>query len=255
MFSWQSGRLRPLIVGHRGASATAPENTMVAFRAAVHAGARAVELDVRLTADGEVVVLHDATLLRTTGVNRPVRDLRWNDIRLLDAGGWFGPRFAGERIPLLAEVVEGLPRSIGINVEVKHAGRRGEAKELIERCAEIIGNAGAQQRVLISSFQIPYLRLARKLLPETPRGLLFHTLLHAGHHPLTLMRRLDAEFLILYHRTVRKRLVQEASEAGFQTAEYAIDTVPMLSRSVRFGLDAVITNDPEFIVRKLPLAR
>lgn len=110
---------RPRIVAHRGASHDAPENTLAAFRRAWELGAESVELDVRVTRDGAVVVIHDATTRRTAGLDRPVAEQTLAELRTLDAGAWKSPAFAGERIPTLAEALALLPRGRTLFVEIK----------------------------------------------------------------------------------------------------------------------------------------
>src|SRR5512143_199880 len=106
---------RPLILAHRGASRRAPENTMAAFRLAAELGADGVELDVQLSKDGEVVVMHDSRVDRTTDGHGRIRDLPLAELRALDAGGWYAPEFAGERIPTLAEVLHELGPRLVLN--------------------------------------------------------------------------------------------------------------------------------------------
>ena len=113
----------PIILGHRGASAEAPENTLAAFRLAVEQGADGVELDVWRCGSGEVVVHHDPDTARTGGVARLVSSTPWAELRRLDVGSWKGERFAGERIPLLAEVLDALPTAV-VNVELSGASSR-----------------------------------------------------------------------------------------------------------------------------------
>jgi glycerophosphoryl diester phosphodiesterase len=110
---------RPRIVAHRGASVDAPENTLAAFRRAWELGVECVELDVRLSRDGAVVVIHDATTARTAGVDRPVVEQTLAELRALDAGSWRGARFAGEKIPTLAEAIATIPRGGTLFVEQK----------------------------------------------------------------------------------------------------------------------------------------
>lgn len=110
---------RPRVVAHRGASAEAPENTLAAFRAAWALGVEAVELDVRLSRDGAVVVIHDATTARVAGVDRPVAAQTLAELRALDVGAWHGPAFAGERVPTLAEALAIVPPGATLFVELK----------------------------------------------------------------------------------------------------------------------------------------
>ena len=112
---------KPIIIGHRGAAGEAPENTLASFALALEQGAQAIELDVHVTKDGEIVVCHDETLDRTTNGSGLICDQNWKDIQMLDAGAWFSEKFKGERIPLLSEVFDLVPLGTLINVEVKHA--------------------------------------------------------------------------------------------------------------------------------------
>jgi len=130
----------PIILGHRGASAEAPENTLAAFRLAVEQGADGVELDVWRCGSGEVVVHHDPDTARTGGVARLVSSTPWAELRRLDVGSWKGERFAGERIPLLAEVLDALPTAV-VNVELKSSGWPDLA--LARAVAEILRGAWA----------------------------------------------------------------------------------------------------------------
>ena len=117
---------RPLIFAHRGASAHAPENTLSAFELALEQGAHGIELDVKLTADGEVVVFHDPTIDRTTGGQGRISQLTLAALRELDAGSSFSEKFSGEKIPTLAEVFETIGRRAFINVELTNYSTRND---------------------------------------------------------------------------------------------------------------------------------
>jgi glycerophosphoryl diester phosphodiesterase len=154
-----------LRVAHRGASAHAPENTLAAFRRAVELGADAVEMDVHLTADGHVVVIHDATLDRTTNGTGAVTERSLSDIRSLDAGSWFDPRFAGERIPTLDEAFDVIPKGVLAVVEVK-----SDAATL--PTIELIRTRNRLDDVALISFAPEAVRLARWVEPRLPTSLL-----------------------------------------------------------------------------------
>ena len=109
-----------IVLAHRGYSAKAPENTMAAFELALAVGADGIELDVHMTRDGEIVVIHDDTLDRTTNGKGPVSDQTMAELRELDAGSWFSPEFAGERIPTLKLVLELIKdKDVLLNIEIK----------------------------------------------------------------------------------------------------------------------------------------
>src|SRR5512141_12305 len=126
---------RPLVLGHRGASADAPENTLAAFRLAMQQGADGVELDVWRCASGEVVVAHDEDLQRVAGSPLRIPDARLDELRAADVGAWKGARWRGERIPRLDEVLEALPGAV-VNVELKSRG--GRDLGLAHAVAEVI---------------------------------------------------------------------------------------------------------------------
>jgi glycerophosphoryl diester phosphodiesterase len=140
---------RPRIVAHRGASIDAPENTLAAFRRAWELGVECVELDVRLTRDGAVVVIHDDTTARTAGVDRPVAAQTLAEIRALDAGAWRGARFAGEKIPTLAEAIATIPSGGTLFVELKTGPADAKAVADVIR-AEKPGARGAS--IALQSF-------------------------------------------------------------------------------------------------------
>jgi len=135
-----------LVIAHRGASGTRPENTLVAFRRAEELGAQMVELDVQLSRDGEVIVLHDWTLDRTSDGRGRVGKRTIEELRRLDAGTWFDRAYAGERIPTLGEVLAAI--RLPVNVELKSRGDDG----LEARALAVVEEAGALERVVFSSF-------------------------------------------------------------------------------------------------------
>ncbi len=161
---------RILNFAHRGASHDAPENTLAAFRLAAQQGADGIELDVTLSADGEVVVIHNDTVDATTDGSGAVSALPLAALKELDAGAWFGPDFAGERIPTLVEVFEALGGRVLINVELK--GLSYKADGLEAKVAALIDRHNLAQRVIISAFNPLRLRRMRRVAPGLPLGFL-----------------------------------------------------------------------------------
>jgi glycerophosphoryl diester phosphodiesterase len=154
----------PYVAAHRGASKVAPENTLAAFRAALDHGAAALELDVHLTRDERIVVIHDDTLDRTTNASGPVSALTGEEIRSLDAGSWFGPAMAGERVPYLEEVIELTEDRARLHVELK-----GENAELLAaRVVVAVRRLGAADRVFVMSFGLDAVRAARDRAAQIP---------------------------------------------------------------------------------------
>lgn len=161
---------RPVIFAHRGASAHAPENTLAAFELALTQKADAVELDVKLSADGRVVVHHDTTVDRTTDGHGRVKDLKLAELRSLDAGGWFSEKFRGEKIPTLDEVFESIGKRTFINVELTNYSTPRD--QLVETVCMLVKKHKVQKHILFSSFFASNLSKARSFLPDVPRGLL-----------------------------------------------------------------------------------
>jgi glycerophosphoryl diester phosphodiesterase len=154
----------PVIFAHRGASAYAPENTLAAFRLAKLQGAPAIELDAKLTADKEVVVIHDATVDRTTNGTGKVNELTFEEIRNMDAGVKFAPEFQGEKIPSLKEVFEDCSDSLFINVELTNYSSPRD--ELPQKVARLVLETSVEEKVLFSSFNLFNLIKIKKLLPQ-----------------------------------------------------------------------------------------
>jgi glycerophosphoryl diester phosphodiesterase len=136
---------RPLLCGHRGARAHAPENTLAGFALAAEMGAELIELDVRLTRDGALAVIHDSTVDRTTDGTGRVADLTWDQVQALDAGAWFGPAFAGQRVPCLGDVLGWARGRVYLAVEVKVPAPVGQ--DVLERIAATIREAGMADQV------------------------------------------------------------------------------------------------------------
>ncbi|GAA2622180.1 glycerophosphodiester phosphodiesterase [Paractinoplanes durhamensis] len=156
-------------VAHRGYSAVAPENTLPAFAAAVRAGATHVEFDVRTTADGVPVVIHDRTLDRTTSGTGHVWDAAAADVRALDAGAWFSPAYTGVRVPTLAETLDLLAEpGPALLLEIKPPATLDQVKAIVELVAE----RGLPARTLVQSFDPEVVGLVRSAAPDVRRGLL-----------------------------------------------------------------------------------
>ena len=154
-------------VAHRGYSAVAPENTLPAFAAAGPAGATLVEFDVRTTADGVPVVIHDRTVDRTTNGTGAVWELTADEVRALDAGSWFSPAYAGVRVPLLTEVLDMLAGA-RLLLEIKPPATLEQVKVILAQIAD----RGLLGRTVVQSFDPQILRLIGDAAPDVQRGLL-----------------------------------------------------------------------------------
>ncbi len=230
----------PLVLGHRGASAEAPENTLAAFRLALAQGADGVELDAWRCASGEVVVAHDERTGRVAGVDLAVPDATLGELRALDVGAWKGEAFRGERMPLLAEVLEALPGAV-VNVELKS---RGRDLRLAAAAARVVARAGAGRRVVVSSFDWRLLVAFRLAAPEVPVGLLFD-----GERAWRL--RLAAALRLLGPSAVhpdRRLVTPERARAwiarGLAVNVWTVDDPAEAAALAGLGAAALITNVP-----------
>lgn len=240
---------KPVIFAHRGASSHAPENTLAAFRLAVEQGATAIELDVQLTADQEVIVFHDSTLDRTTDGQGRLSNYSLRDLKALNAGLLFDPAYQGEEIPALAEVFEELPGNIFINIELKNI--RSPFDPLPLKTAELIRRYQAQDRVLISSFNPRALRNFQRISPEIPCGRLLYNpvmvKIHGYFPPLTSRyKSIHLPFPALSRPTIRT-----FQDRGLRVFSYTLNHPQDIIDATTWGVDGFFTDDPAFAIRLL----
>jgi glycerophosphoryl diester phosphodiesterase len=245
----------PLIIGHRGASAVAPENTLAAFARALEDGADGIEFDVRLAGDGVPVVIHDATLRRTANVDAPIASLSSADLSAMDVGSWFNRRhpsravdaYARETVPTLARLFETVaPRRPLLYVELKCAAR--EAAALVERVVAEVRAHSLEQRVVIESFTLAAIAEAKRIAPDMRAAAAFErragSPLPAARTLLARARACRADELALARSLVSRRTVEAARAGGLQTIVWTVDHPSWVRRARALGLRAVITNDP-----------
>ncbi len=241
----------PRIIAHRGAKANAPENTIAAFRRAHEEGARWVEFDVQLSADGQPVVIHDHTLERTTNGRGEVRAKTLAELQALDAGAWFGRSFAGERIPSLAETLEFLAsRGMGFNLEVKPcAGRERETAEIALELVKRRWPSGLPTPI-ISSFKLDSLAAARDVDPGLPRGYLVDKLPPDWR---ATAERLDCAAIHPGMRRLTRDQAREIKSAGYALLTWTVNDVGRGRDLLAWGADSLITDAPGDIAAGLAL--
>ncbi|MGG2198156.1 glycerophosphodiester phosphodiesterase [Paenibacillus validus] len=231
--------LRPLIIGHRGAAGEAPENTLASFELAVRQGADAVELDVHLTADGELVVCHDHTVNRTTDGQGRIDQMTVEQIKRLDAGRWYDERFRGERIPLLSEVFAALPANVMINVEVKC----GYSDKLSGWLAELLAGFGRLETTVVSSFSHKVLYRLKQREPAIRVGLLYVADL-VRHSVLAETAGMDVYSLHPQYQAIGPEDVAEAQRHGLRVYPFTINEPEHLRQAVQAGCSGIITDFP-----------
>jgi glycerophosphoryl diester phosphodiesterase len=239
----------PKVIGHRGAAAYAPENTLASFREAKRRGASWVEFDVTLAGDGTPILMHDPSLKRTLGVDRLASELPWAEIARLDAGSWFGPQFAGEPVPSFEQAIACLAElGLGANVEIKPCpDREVETAEAAVGMLRRLWPASLPP-VLLSSFKDTSLAAAHACAPEFRRAILIDELGDDWR-----ARAEAAE--VLGVNTNGKKLsaarAGEVSRAGYALSVYTINDPAQARTLVGLGVDCVITDAPDMILRAL----
>lgn len=235
-----------LFVAHRGESADAPENTLAAFNLAWQRGVPAIELDVHLTADDRLIVIHDASTKRTTGVDLLVKDSTLEQLRPLDAGSWKGPEWAGEPLPTLEEALATIPEGGLCLIEVKVGP---EAVPALVRAVEASGKTSDQLAVI--SFNAETLAEARRQLPELPMYFLsgFRRDEETGAwtpSPQALIDQalaLKADGLDLSYRgPIDADFIQRLREAGLSIHVWTVDDLDDARRFLELRVDSITTN-------------
>ncbi len=228
------------ICAHRGDVEHAPENTVPAFVMAADKGCQMVEFDVWMTSDGELVIMHDETVDRTTDGSGRIVDLTLKQIRQLDAGGWFSQQFSGTKVPTLEEALQALDSyELWLNVHTRNHGQRDE--EYVERVVDVIRAAGAQEKVVLACFA-EQAEIARRRLP----GVKICNMTgqsHAGSdYPETTIR-LGADFLQFFgwhERTAEA--VRLLHENGVRVNYFKADEAAEIRRLLEIGVDFVLTD-------------
>jgi glycerophosphoryl diester phosphodiesterase len=240
---------RPLNFAHKGASHEAPENTLAAFLLAAELGAEGIELDVQLTRDGEMVVIHNFTLEATTDGQGRVADHTLAELKQLDAGRWFDPAFAGQRIPTLQEVVDAVGHRLLLNVELKTVRLADDG--LAAAVVHLLEENYLLDRVVVSSFNPLAIWRVRRLNPWIATGLLY-----APDLPFLLRRpwtrhlvRPDA--LHPHYSSVDAGYVQWARGKGYRVHTWTVDEPADMERLVAVGTDMIITNRPDLLQQVL----
>lgn len=240
----------PKVIGHRGAKAYAPENTLESIKTAASLGVEWVELDVKLTRDNVPVIFHDEELDRTTSGTGLVALTNYEDLRDLDAGSWFGDSFLQCRIPTLEEAVDVvLQNNLGLNLEIKPCP--GREKETAEVALDYLSQYWDEsEKLLISSFQHVSLEAAMDLAPDYARGLLI------GGEEMPenwkdLADYLDVTTINLGSRLVTRQIADEVMDLELPLLVYTVND-PMEARSLqRLGVDGFFSDNPDIIIENL----
>lgn len=219
---------RVLKIGHRGAAGHAPENTLAAIRKGIELGVDFVEIDIRCTADGILVALHDATVNRTTNGKGPIERLSLRDVKALDAGN-------GERVPTLEEVLSVVSGQAGLMLELK-------VKGAAQKTVEVVQKAEFKDPVIYASFLHEELGIIRSVDAEASLMALFGRLPQAS---VARAMKYSPSHVGLRHDTVTRRLVEAFHDEDLLVFVYTTDTIREIQRAISAGVDGIISNLPE----------
>ena len=214
----------------------APESTRAAIHEAVRAHAQAIELDVQMTRDRRVVIFHDDRLERTTNGHGRLADTSYGHVASLDAGSWFGARFAGERVLLVSQALGAIPSRMGLNLELK---RTSHGTLFMRRLLPLVRRDRPRGRLLLSSFEPALLRPLRT--SRLPYALICRT---TPDQSLSLAIRLNCFAWHPLHTLLTQRRIHRAHQAGLRVQAWAVDDLRRARRLIAWGVDGIFTNDP-----------
>ena len=229
-----------LVIAHRGASSYAPENTMAAFDLALQMGVSHLELDVHLTCDDQLVVIHDDAVDRTTNGTGLVANQTLATLQALDAGAWFGEAFVGARIPTLAEVLTRYHGRAHLHIELK-----GHTVHLPQRTVDLVRAHGMAPHVIFTSFQHTHLRTMRAYAPELPTGWLVG---ESSDAIITQAHALGCSQLCPRAHLVTSEIVQRLHAEGFRVRAWGVANEALMCQVVEAGADGMTVNFPDKLI-------
>ena len=233
----------PIIFGHRGACAHAPENTIASFRLAVEQGADFIELDAKLSKDHQVMVIHDPTVDRTTNGKGKVNELSLAELQVLDAGSHFNSKFAGEKIPTLDEVFKSVGRNIFVNVELTNYSSNND--DLIPLVADVVKANRMEERVLFSSFLPKNLKKIHELIPQAPTAILCLSGLSGLLSRSFLMTGVSPKVIHPYLSDTTAGMVGREHKRGRRVHVWTVNEESDMVNLLKIGVDGIFTDDPQ----------
>jgi glycerophosphoryl diester phosphodiesterase len=228
---------RIAVTAHRGSSLKAPENTMSALHQAVADGADYAEIDVQTTADGVVVLIHDADLMRLASVNRRIADIPYEELREIDVGSWFSEAFSNERTATLEEAIKYAGDRIRLNIELKY---NRPDPPLAAKVGNIVRRNSFPDKCVITSLDYGELQRFKKSFPEVKTGLIVF-------RALGRLIRTEADFLSIHAAMATARLVKQAHRQGKAIHVWTVNDLQTALSMIEVGVDNIITDKPAYI--------
>lgn len=234
---------KPMVIAHRGGRKWAPENTMIGFKKSMDAGCDGVELDIHRCKSGELVVIHDETLDRTTDGKGLIKDFTYDEIKKFSAGKWYGKEFESERVPLLSEVLDAFDGKMLINIEIKNTPIEyvGIEDDLIN----LLKNYKHPEKIMISSFDHELIRRIHKKSPIYEVAFLDASIIaDVGEYG----KKLGATAWNAAHYELRPDAVKRAQEAGLSVNVWTVDGTADWKKSMEWNVDGIVTDDPAGLI-------
>ncbi len=231
------------LIGHRGAAGIAPENTLRAISAALALKVDYIEIDVRLTRDGVPIVLHDASLKRTTGVKKNVSLLTLSEIKALDAGKWFGSAFAGETVPTLEEVLTTLGQKAGLMLEIKHCAQ--PVNVAVDAIFKVLQHLSSPlPTLLIGSFSLPTIIEVQKKAARMGHDIQTIGIVEK-HQMIAPFLKRGVDKIAVWHKILTPGLAAHLQEKSIETWSFTVDDIVLARFLTSIGVSGIISNHPE----------
>lgn len=236
------------LIAHRGTKTLAPENTFSAFQAALDHGINWIETDVDIMGDGTPIIMHDTSLDRTTNHPGLYYDLAASDLASIDAGSWFSPDFAGEKIPTLSGLVQFMnERELNANIEIK-SNEQGKKQtlQLIDNVIAELENLDTARKVIVSSFNHVLLSVFKQRAPKLPVGCLYETVALYDDWK-SILELVGAEYIHPEDSYLTRERVDAFHAAGFGVNVWTVDDPGRANQLANWGVDGVISNCPQLL--------
>lgn len=232
---------KTVIYAHRGASGSAPENTMAAFRRAVSMGSHGIECDVQMTKDDKLIICHDELLDRTSNGKGFIKDKSYEEIRSLDAGSWFSKEYAGEKIPLLEELLE-LVKSSGIYINIELKTGIIQYNGIEDKVVNMVKSYGLLDKTIFSSFNHYSIFEVKDKCPDAYTGALY---MEGLYEPWRYLEAIKCDCAHPFYMAAQPIITEGLVQHGYTINTFTVDDSNTARNLVKSGVEGIITNHPE----------
>lgn len=235
---------KTIVYAHRGASGTAPENTMAAFHRAVEIGSQGIECDVQMTKDGKLVICHDETINRTTNGKGFIKDMSYQELSTFDAGSWFDSKYKGEKIPLLEELLE-LAKNSGIYLNIELKNGIVQYTDMEKKVLDMVKSFGLMDKTIFSTFNHYSVYELKKISPKAITGALY---MEGLYQPWNYLKSIQCECAHPFYLAAHPEITQELVQHGYTVNAFTVDDPKTAAMLIQSGVEGIITNHPEKIL-------